>query len=369
MGTRLTPVASVWLGARLRTRRETQQLSDTSSGGARGRCCREPRKHIRAAMHESRIVAVAATMATMICGLVPSSLSAESSGQAMSPGHLTGWRRAFADNFAYENVPIGGFSRCSLGRTPRRSRCRGLPRSVAGKWWAYPDGWPGTPRTGTYFPSRTLSIENGVLDYYVHTRAVAGRNYHMIDAAVPKVLGGGIVYGRYVVRARWDGLRGYHVSFLLWPDSGRWPRDGEIDFPEADLNSSLVGAYVHWEATGGAGRQASYVVSANTRYWHTYEIDWLPDSVSFYLDGGRVGRLTSHVPRAPLHWVLQVGTSYSEAPPENSVAGHLQIKWAVVDIRPSIVRERYERRFTAVPQPRSLAIAPTATHSPAAPGA
>jgi hypothetical protein len=176
----------------------------------------------------------------------------------MPVGDIPGWHQVFADDFA-TNVPVGRFSGCRPASTLMQPRCSGLPASVAAKWWAYPDGWTDTG-TGTYYPSKVLSITKGVLDYYIHTGTIHRKKIHMISAPVPKIPGGvdnggGLLYGRYVVRFRADALLRYHAAFLLWPDSGHWPFDGEIDFPEADLNGHIY-AFMHHKGAlrGSQGR-------------------------------------------------------------------------------------------------------------------
>jgi hypothetical protein len=37
----------------------------------------------------------------------------------------------------------------------------------------------------------------------------------------------------HYVRFKTDSMHGYKGAWLLWPASEVWPRDGEIDFPEA----------------------------------------------------------------------------------------------------------------------------------------
>ena len=95
------------------------------------------------------------------------------------------------------------------------SVCRGLPRDLRARWWAYPDGWPDTGDGAIYSPSSVLSIHNGVLDYYIHS--VDGR--HLAAALVPKIPGGvdggGLLYGAYVVRFRADRI-GRRRSVLRW---------------------------------------------------------------------------------------------------------------------------------------------------------
>jgi hypothetical protein len=51
-----------------------------------------------------------------------------------------------------------------------------------------------------------------------------------------------LLYGRYSVRFKADPLAGFKIAWLLWPDSGVWPRDGEIDFPEGELDLTIYGA-------------------------------------------------------------------------------------------------------------------------------
>ena len=234
----------------------------------------------------------------------------------------------FADDFSNETVPLGSFSGC---RHLRHKRCHGLrryPRAYR-NWWAYPDGWSPS-RHGTYYPSRVLSISRGVLDYHIHSETVHGVTYHMVAAAVPRVPslvhGHGLLYSRFVLRARFDSLPGYHVAFLLWPNSGIWPRDGEIDFPETDPNSSSVSAFVHWGSR--AHPRFDYFKSRDRlTQWHTYAIDWLPSHISFYLDGRLLGVSRRHVPHTPMHWVLQTDSFGGQPAPRDSTAGKVQIAW------------------------------------------
>jgi hypothetical protein len=271
---------------------------------------------------------VSAASATVSATPEASAINWDPSGVPMPTGNPAGWTQIFADNFANDNVPVGSWSGCSVGATMATSHCTGLPSAVDAKWFAYPDGWSGTPTTGTYDPSRVMSIENGVMNYYIHTTS----GVNMISAPEPKIPvndggWGGRLYGRYIIRARADSLPGYHLSFLLWPDSGVWPGDGEIDFPEADFDSGTINAFMHWQGGTSAASQDVYSVNASFDQWHTYEIDWSASAVSFYIDGNLVGSSTANVPDTPMHLVLQTGTSYDEATPASSTAGNVQIDW------------------------------------------
>lgn len=217
------------------------------------------------------------------------------------PGDLPGWKRVFADDF---RTPAG------LGDFPGTG--------YSARWRVYPDGWPDTTGHGTYMPSKVLSVHDGVLDYWVHTRH--GR--HLVAAALPKMTPG--AYGRYSVRFRSDTLPGYKVAWLLWPDSKRFPEDGEIDFPEGNLDSSMH-AYMHFARRGGG--QNSYHTREYMTRWHVATTTWEPGRVTFDLDGRTVGVSTTHVPHNPMHWVLQTETATNGDVPVAKTQGHVQVDW------------------------------------------
>ena len=245
----------------------------------------------------------------------------------MPVGDITGWHQVFADDFSTDpSVPVGGFSGCTDAANLMSSNCSGLPASVAAKWWAYPDGWKDTSGNGVYSPSQVVSIQNGVLNYYMHTSG----GVHMVAALEPKIPGGvnnnGLMYGRYAIRFRADALPGYKTAFLLWPDSGVWPHDGEIDFPEGNLNSTIDAFLHHQDATAGS-QQDAYSTGATYTSWHTAVIEWMPGYVRFTLDGTVIGTSTSNIPTTPMHWVLQAETALDGTIPSNTTAGNIQIAW------------------------------------------
>jgi hypothetical protein len=227
----------------------------------------------------------------------------------MPVGDLPGWHQIFTDNFATD-VPVGSF-----------------PGPVySSKWTAYPDGWQDTSKNGTYYPSKVLSVQNGVLNMYLHTE----NGVHMVSAPEPILVPGspgvGLRYGRYTVRFRADPVPGYKTAWLLWPDSENWPQDGEIDFPEGDLNST-IDAFMHRENGTSGASQDAYSTSATYTSWHTATIEWLPSSLTFILDGQVIGTSTSQIPNTPMHLVFQTETSLSGPAPSDSAAGNVQIAW------------------------------------------
>jgi hypothetical protein len=257
----------------------------------------------------------------------PRAAAPDPSGQPMPTGNLPGWRQVFSDDFRTD-VPLGGFSGCTSGSSIMTSTCTGLPAAVAAKWWAYPDGWTDSAGDGSYEPSQTVSISGGLMNVHLHT----ADGIHMVAALVPKIPGGvngnGLMYGRYSVRFRADEIAGYKTAWLLWPDSNVFPQDGEIDFPEADLDTDIWG-YVHYQGGTAVNDQAWFETEDSYGSWHTATTIWTPTAVTFMLDGTTIGTVTQRIPDTPMHWVLQCETSTYGITPADSTSGNIQIAWAV----------------------------------------
>jgi hypothetical protein len=239
-------------------------------------------------------------------------LSNAPSGAAMPLGDLPGWHQLFTDDFTTD-VPVGSF-----------------PSAVSDKWSAYPDGTKDTSNNGTYEPDQVTSVQNGILNVHLHTQ----NGTHMVAALLPKLPGapgreGGLQYGRYVIRFKADTIAGYKVAWLLWPDSENWPYDGEIDFPESNLDGT-INAFMHHQDGTSSSDQDAYPTNARYSSWHTAVIEWLPTRVTFILDGNVIGNSTARIPNTPMHWVIQTETALGGSVPSDSIAGNVQIDWVAV---------------------------------------
>ena len=236
------------------------------------------------------------------------------------------WHQIFASDFNTA-VPVGSFPGTVYSPT----------------WTAYPDGWKDTSRNGTYYPSRVLSVVNGVagahagvLNMYLHTEIINGVPVHMVSAPVPRLPGttgfGGELYGRYSVRFHIDPVPGYKTAWLLWPNSNVWPADGEIDFPEGNLTGN-ISAFMHYASSSG-GQSAFPTAVPEAGAWHIATIEWQPGKVTFILDGQVIGIATTLVPSAAMHFVLQTETQLSGGAPSNTAAGNVQLDWVAIYSRP-----------------------------------
>jgi beta-glucanase (GH16 family) len=225
----------------------------------------------------------------------------------MPVGDLAGWKQIFTDDFT-KPVPLGSF-----------------PAAVSSKWSAYPSGSRDSSGRGRYSPDKVLSVSGGMLNMFIHSEG----GTHLVAAALPELTAKatyGQLYGRYAVRFRADALTGYKTAWLLWPDSGRWPRDGEIDFPEGNLDD-VIKSYVHHQGASSSSDQDVFTTSARYSGWHTAITEWTPGKVVFLLDDQIVGQTTTRVPNTPMHWVLQTETALEGAAPTASTQGNVQIDW------------------------------------------
>lgn len=227
----------------------------------------------------------------------------------MPVGDLPGWHQIFSDDFTAP-VPLGRF-----------------PTSSDGSWSSYPLPWRDTSGHGGYATAEVVSVAGGVLDMHVRRE---GGDYR-VAALVPVLPGGGTDqrYGRYAIRFRSDPIAGYKAAWLLWPESGAWPEDGEIDFPEGSLTET-IGAFVHHRGATTGSDQDAYETGARFTRWHTAVTEWSPGSVRFYLDGHLVGHATDRIPDTPMHWVIQTETDISSTPPAADARGHVQIDWVAI---------------------------------------
>jgi hypothetical protein len=114
-------------------------------------------------------------------------------------------------------------------------------------------------------------------------------------------------YGYYEVRQRFDkNSVGYNTATLLWPTSGKWPVDGEIDIAEIfNGDTTSCGSYVHW---GANNDQLYNEYKGDFSDWHTWGVEWRPDGLTYFLDGKPFWNVTqaAAIPHNPHALALQL---------------------------------------------------------------
>lgn len=131
---------------------------------------------------------------------------------------------------------------------------------------------------------------------------------------------GGRTYGRWEIRARSDAGSGYAPNLLLWPSSGNWPAEGEVnimEIPDGDRSQSL--AVLHY---GEENNQYWQWTDGEFTEWHNFAVEWLPDRVTVYIDGEEIASWDDPeaIPTAPMHLAIQndVGPHDGFIPPRDA---------------------------------------------------
>jgi beta-glucanase (GH16 family) len=214
---------------------------------------------------------------------------------ALYPGNATAARNAVA-----RTIPAASVSAINWGRPVFTDNFNGTELSTS--WTVYNDPGAMTPK-----PKRTpdsVQVRNGSLQLTGHYEKHYG------------YVGGGVAYrtnqtyGRWEIRFRADAGAGYAPVILLWPQSN-WPTNGEIDLAEVtNPQRHGAGEFLHLGITNRfIGKHILPAVDFTK--WHTIAVDWLPDHVTFWLDGKalwtvrRAAGNSDYVPSTPFHLALQ----------------------------------------------------------------
>jgi WD40 repeat protein len=156
-------------------------------------------------------------------------------------------------------------------------------------------------------------------------------------------VGGGIAdninltYGRWEIRFKTDAGTGYEPIVQLWPE-GKRPDDGEIDLAEIPQpQRQEAGEFLHLGATNRSiGQQ---IRGVDFTKWHTIAVDWLPDHITFWLDGKALGTVrraagnSDYIPSTPFHLALSMdaGCDGSCKPDNNTPAQvTMDVDWVKV---------------------------------------
>lgn len=121
-------------------------------------------------------------------------------------------------------------------------------------------------------------------------------------------------YGYFEETAKLPTTTGTGAAFWLMPQGGGWPP--ELDIMESlGQDGSTVYGTVH--DTGGAPQQqvASNVSGGSGSGFHTYGVDWQPDTITYYVDGKATGSVATP---ASMHQPMYMILSMNSSPPGNT---------------------------------------------------
>lgn len=136
------------------------------------------------------------------------------------------------------------------------------------------------------------------------------------------------LYGYFEIRAALPAGQGFWPAFWLLPSDGGWPP--EIDVFEmlgADPTTLHVGAHETIDGRHVAGGDRFRI---DTTQFHTYGVDWGPETLTFYVDGTAIfSRPTPETMNRPMYLLmnLAVGGAWGGAPDETTGVGEMRIDW------------------------------------------
>lgn len=201
------------------------------------------------------------------------------------------------------------------------------------KWTTcYPDFKVGTDECDhdsgeleLYQPDEVM-VHNGVLTLRAEQKTVNaanGQTYQYTSGMIssgPTQDGGtphfSFQYGYVEMRAKVPAGQGLWPAFWTLPVKGHWPP--EIDIFEILGNApNVINMHFHYppNVDSGASWTAPFDFSAG---WHTYAIDWEPDSITWYVDGIARRQFTdsANIPKQPMYLIanLAVGGDWPGDP-------------------------------------------------------
>ncbi len=215
------------------------------------------------------VVTTAPTQATPAPTPTPTPTPTPAPGTGVPTTDLPNWKLVSTEDFNGSSLPKG--------------------------WGAY-TGQPGGNPGGWWDPSHAV-VSNGNLVLRGYRDGA-----HWATGGV--MLWAPQTYGKYEVRFKMDAGKGVKYALLMWPSSGRWPTDGEIDFLEdGGGDRSSTTATLHYGANNSTIQRS---VATDFTQWHTVGVEWSPGSLVYTLDGKPWGSVaTSQVPSTPMNLALQ----------------------------------------------------------------
>lgn len=177
------------------------------------------------------------------------------------------------------------------------------------------------------FDAGYTTVSNGVLR--IHWKAapitVKGATYPYTTGVATTATGFNFRYGVIEAHIWLPRISGIAPTFWLLPTpvDSTWPP--EIDIAEFSTGAQgKVGAHfnVHYQKNGRLRQIAGFPTYGENLggAWHTYTLDWRPDSMTMLLDGKAVYRYTGEgIPSTSMYIVLSNGVMKGEKPGPGSM--------------------------------------------------
>ena len=196
-------------------------------------------------------------------------------------------------------------------------------------WWSSDGCTNGSSGELEWYQSANVRTVNGHLELEARDEPVTGDDGKgheytsgMVSGASPARNLFSFKYGYVVARAWVPRGPGLWAAFWMLPATHR-------SLPELDIFETVgerpdtADAHVHWSSSDNEMQLGRGLARPGlTSGWHTYAVDWEPDSVTWYIDGIKRWSVTKPeaVPSEPMYLLanLAVGGDYTTHPDETT---------------------------------------------------
>lgn len=184
----------------------------------------------------------------------------------------TGWNLVWEDNFDVSYAGTSNGVYC-----PQAPKAKGI--STLYDWGLYgPGANTGTAGVGERRPDQVI-VHGGICE-------MIAKADNFSCSGMANLKGGGVTkaykYGRWDIKCRSDQVAGYSPYILLWPASGNWPADGEVDVYENPKQNDVLHITVHWSSSN---QQEGKTFTFDQEAWHVHTVIWEASYIDYYLDG------------------------------------------------------------------------------------
>ena len=116
------------------------------------------------------------------------------------------------------------------------------------------------------------------------------------------------LYGTFAVTAKLPAGQGFWPAFWLLPTNGTWPPELDV-FEQLGGDASTIYETAHTDDGGfNTEKSAAATVPTASTAFHTYSVDWEPDTITWSIDGQAVAQIaTPSDMHTPMYMLLNLG--------------------------------------------------------------
>lgn len=139
------------------------------------------------------------------------------------------------------------------------------------------------------------------------------------------------LYGYFEVRAELPTGKGFWPAFWLLPANNTWPPELDV-LEQLGQSPSTIYETAHTNV-GGTNKTTQFITNVSTAAsgFHTYGVDWEPDTITWYIDGTAVAHTATPADmHTPMYMLLNLavgGTGSWPGPADGTSSATMQIDY------------------------------------------